>query len=322
MARSYEEVNYTLRPAKSIERKMLVETLRNLSDFDAVDSYRYVGFGSTYFSDFTLIHKALGISDMISVERDVDKEERFKFNRPYNCIRIEFGNSNDVLPDLHWDKKTILWLDYDSKLDSNILSDVRIACSSAISGSALIVTVNANPQRFEGVSARELAELRLQQLEKDVGANKVPGDVDGKNLKGWDEAIVHRRIINNEIAQTLSERNGGCAKGEEMQYKQLFDFHYADGPKMLTTGGLLYKQEHQDTVGKCGFSRLDFVRLSGDEPYLIEVPSLTYREIQYLDAQLPLSDHTELEAKAIPRKHLRQYARVYKYFPNFAEADL
>ena len=86
MPGTYEKINYSLRPAKSIERKMLGNAFRKLSDFGAVESYRYIGFGSTYFSDFILFHKALGIKHMISIERDRENEERFRFNCPFRCI--------------------------------------------------------------------------------------------------------------------------------------------------------------------------------------------------------------------------------------------
>ena len=46
MARSYQKVNYALRPAKNIERKMICEALRQLSGFCLVETYRYIGFGS------------------------------------------------------------------------------------------------------------------------------------------------------------------------------------------------------------------------------------------------------------------------------------
>ena len=322
MAGSYERINYALRPAKSIERKMLVEAFRKLSCLGRIESYRYVGFGSTYFSDFVLIHKTLDISNMISIERDEENEERFEFNRPFSCIEIEFGDSNDVLPELSWDARTILWLDYDSKLNSNMLTDVKYACTSAVSGSVLVVTVNAHPDRMTGVPINEVPERRLQQLTERVGADKIPSDVDGTDLRGWEEANVDRRIIENEILQTLSERNGGLDSGSKMKYKQLFNFHYADGSKMLTTGGLLYDEGHEDMVNGCGFDRLEFVRASSDTPYLIEVPSLTYREIQHLDSQLPVENHNNLKAQSIPQEDLEKYARVYRYFPTFAEADL
>jgi hypothetical protein len=54
MSSSYRKINYTLRPAKNIERKMLCEAFHKLHPFGKVQNYRYIGFGSTYFSDFIL----------------------------------------------------------------------------------------------------------------------------------------------------------------------------------------------------------------------------------------------------------------------------
>ena len=111
--REYERIDYNLRPAKSIERKMLCEAFRRLLSFSDLTEYRYVGFGSTFFSDFSLIHKSLGLTDLISIEKEEKDKRRFRFNRPYKCIKLCFGNANDVLPNLSWAKKIILWLDYD-----------------------------------------------------------------------------------------------------------------------------------------------------------------------------------------------------------------
>src|SRR5437879_5407175 len=108
MPPSYEKINYGLRPAKSVERKMLRDAFKKLSEFGTLESYRYVGFGSTYFSDFFLFHKSLGITNMTSIEKDVANRDRFLFNIPYNCIGIEFGESGNVLPSLPWNTRTIL----------------------------------------------------------------------------------------------------------------------------------------------------------------------------------------------------------------------
>ena len=61
MSGSYEKINYSLRPAKCIERKMLCETFRRLSIFGKVETYSYIGFRCTFFSDFALFHKSLNI---------------------------------------------------------------------------------------------------------------------------------------------------------------------------------------------------------------------------------------------------------------------
>jgi hypothetical protein len=68
MPGSYREIDYRVRPGKQAERLMMVEAFRHLR-FSAVGSYQYVGLGSVYFSDFKLVHRALGTTRMISIEK-------------------------------------------------------------------------------------------------------------------------------------------------------------------------------------------------------------------------------------------------------------
>jgi len=282
VAPSYERIHYGLRPAKNVQRKMLVEAFRRLSEFGAIDSYRYIGFGSTYFSDFSLFHKSLGIQNMISIERDVANQKRFEFNRPFNCIRIAFGESNEILPTLTWNAKTILWLDYDGTLESSVLTDIRFFCASGSPGSVIVVTVNAEPYELNE------AEPRLQQLHKTLGKERIPPDVKEDDLSDWGTARVFRRILNAEILEALSERNGGLADANRIEYKQLFDFRYRDSARMMTIGGLLFEQGQKPNMESCGFDQLDFTRSStkaNSRPFFIEVPKLTYREIRHLDRQ-------------------------------------
>ena len=133
---SYKKINYALRPAKNIERKMIVETLSRLRAFYTLESYRYVGLGSPYFSDFSLVHRSLGLQDMTCIEQEAGDVGRFKFNRPFDCIELEFGKSAMILPTLKWqDRPTMIWLDYDDPLDTSMLSDIDVVCSSLTPGS-------------------------------------------------------------------------------------------------------------------------------------------------------------------------------------------
>jgi hypothetical protein len=84
---SYETINYDLRPAKSIERKMMAEALQALTLFAPMKEYSYRGFGSPYFTDFSLVHRVLGIRNMESIEKDEYNKGRFVFNRPLGCSR-------------------------------------------------------------------------------------------------------------------------------------------------------------------------------------------------------------------------------------------
>jgi hypothetical protein len=192
---SYEAINYGLRPAKNIERKMLSEAFRRLTPFGKIESFRYVGFGSTYFSDFILFHKTLGIINMISIEHDVEAKPRFEFNKPFSCITIEFGDSNDVLTKIPWDVRTIVWLDFDGRLTKSVLTDVRFFFSSAPTGSLGIFSVNANPDELDE------NEPRLDKLKK-ILEDKVPPSVKEDDLADWGTASVYRHIIQTKLSNS------------------------------------------------------------------------------------------------------------------------
>jgi len=103
-----------------------------------------------------------------------------------------------------------------------------------------------------------------------------------------------------------------------MEFKQIFYFVYADSTPMMTIGGLFTKKGQQKLFSRCDFQSLDFCRF-GDDPYEIYAPNLTYREQRYLDKQLPAE---RLELTGVPQQDLDAYARLYRYFPHFVEAEL
>lgn len=312
---SYELINYSLRPAKHIERKMMLEVIRTLSVFGSLTAYRYIGFGSIYFSDFYLFHKQLGINEMISVEKEQGDEGRFNFNRPFSCIQIQFGYSTDILPSLSWDTRTIIWLDYDGTLNKDVIADIRFASSNLAMGSMLIITVNAEPEKDTN------AERGVDLLRDRVGENNLPVGIENRDLRKWGTAAAYRRIITNQIHEALSDKNGVRRKGNKVLYQQLFHFNYADGMKMLTVGGILYDEGQRSLFPLAHIEEtFPFVK-TGEEPYLIRVPNLTYREIRHLDKLLP-GDKSSLEKEAnIPQQDVEYYAKTYRYFPTFAETD-
>ena len=324
MPSSSVKINYILRPAKSIERKMLVEAFQRLEPFGAVSAYRYIGFGSFYFSDFMLFHKRLGVTNMLSIERDVDNLERFNFNKPFNCIGIRFGESNDILPQLDWDIKSIIWLDYDNKLNQNVLTDISFICTNIIPGSMFLVSVNVHPEFPENQpdDPRELNEYRYNKLVERVGELNVPIDIAGKDLAGWNLSDICKQIIRNKIDEAISNRNGPKLEENKINFKQLFHILYQDGARMLTFGGIFIDNSQDAIFSSCDFLRLPFVCPADDKPYIIEVPNLTFKEIRHLNSQLPLKDGETLIGDAIPDIDLTRYKEIYRYFPAFAETEI
>lgn len=317
---SMGKFNYALRPAKNIERKMLCETFASLSCVSPIPKYRYIGFGSFEFVDFRLFHQRLGIYDMISIEREKNrkKQERVQCNLPYSCIQMEWGISNEILPTLDWNKRTIIWLDYDSVLNSEKLEDIRLVSGSLKSGSLLVVTVDSMPKNFENTTD-DIHKTRYIELEKFVGKKKIPIHVKGKDLANWGLAEVSREIINNEIVQSLADRNSPLSTSSKISYKQLFNFHYDDGTKMLTVGGLFLNPTDQKKVDGDIFKHLDFIR-ADKSFYSIETPVLTLRELRLLDKCLPKSV-IDSRINWIPKEERLKYKKIYRYFPNYTEVE-
>jgi hypothetical protein len=317
---TFESLNYGLRPAKNVERKMLCEAMARLSRIASLRSYRYVGFGATGFHDFVLIHQRLGIRDMTSIEGYLDARDRVEFNRPYSCIKMRWGLSYDLLPAFKWTRRAIVWLDYDKPLDARMLGDITVAISSMRSGSLLVVTVTADPGPVDNV--QNVAHTRLERLRSRVGRANIRADVTGADLSKWGLAKVSRDVIHDRIEKTLSDRNGPAEPDERINYEQLFHFHYADGAKMLTVGGLLTNGRDGKKLNSKHFGDLDFIRTTSSvDPYLIDSPVLTLREIRYLDERLPRLAKSANYPKWLPESDRRKYAKIYRYFPNFSEVE-
>lgn len=313
MSASYKEINYSLRPAKHIERKMLAEAFQRLSVFGKLSSYKYIGFGSLYFTDFILFHRLIGIKDMLSIEKDSCNKERFEFNRPFKCVKLDFRHSNTVLSEIAWSKKTIIWLDYDGKLNKECLSDIAECFAKAPSGSAFTISVNAEFDK----SSRDA----FSQFEEALGKENIPIGVGIKDMKGDGAAKVLRQIIINQIEKTLKSRNGVLPQQQRLKFEQLFNFQYADGAKMLSVGGILYKNSKAAVVKTNPWGDLEFIRRSG-EPYVIKAPCLTLKEIRYMESRLPIGTEKRKKIAFMPKEMHEIYSKIYRYYPMYAAAEL
>jgi hypothetical protein len=321
---SFRAFDYRVRLNKSAERRMLNEAFRRLAFLHPVENYRYIGFGSTTFSDFILFHKTLNIKDMISIEKREDYKERFEFNKPYSCIKMKYGDSNDILPELAWDKPTIVWLDYDGPLTEAVISDVAFISTKAISGSVVIVTVNANQYRQpRDKNYEEVEKALLEKFKKQIGYETLPPDIKATDLQGDVKmAKTCQRIILDTINKNLRDRNGLLKSEENMLFRSLFNMIYSDNAQMLTVGGIVYSASHADIIKQCEFEKLEFVSKDDQELYDIKVPVITPRERHYLNQRLPHGTKEDAMKIGLTKDEISDFARLYRYAPTYAEVEL
>lgn len=305
------KVNYSLRPAKATVRRMVVDALARLGPLNPVNEYRYVGMGSTYFRDFQIIHRRLGISDMTTIEGEAQAEDRVRFNLPLACIEVVMKKTSDALPEIRLeDVPHIVWLDYESRVDEGVLSDVEEMVGRCAASSVLIVTVNAE---------------RLQEDQRDSWLNELGSNRPEPSYprRRSEYALLSYRVLREHFRAALESRNAARSKGQRVNFHQIFHMVYADGNQMLTIGGALVAEEDLSKWDECQIESLEFVR-SNEDPCKIKIPFLTRREAQYLLSAMP-DESGELKDVAskvgISDQEAKEFAAVYRYAPQFVEAE-
>ena len=306
-SQSYLKVPYDLRPAKQVERRMLVEAFQAFAAIGLpINNFQYTGFGSVYFFDFVVFHKLLGIDRMLSVEIDEKIRKRVKFNQPFRTVDIKIGDVTDEIPKLSPDRQHILWLDYDDNLTKDHLEDLWLAGANLSRGSIILVTVDAEPPVKDAGPRKWRDYFRTEAADYLGTRNSLADFAESKLIQ------VNREIIIRAIKSGMASR--------EIEYIPLFCFSYADGHEMLTVGGMLGAAYEKDLCRSGAIARLPYLRLNeGDDPKRIVIPRLTRKERIYLDKAMPCPEGWTPKHFELPPDYVEAYRDTYRFFPNYAE---
>ncbi len=307
MSDSGRAINYSSRPAKGVERKLICELVNKFPKSLNINKYRYIGFGSFYFADFILFHNQLNIDKMISIEHS-EQEERYNFNKPYKCIDILFCDAQDALSrylDFPADAPDFMWLDYDYELNRDIVSDLITASQKLVKGSFLFVSFNGSLKVDLGKRVEYLKEIFGDYIpsiqEKDIDKDTISQIF----YQGIDNAI-QKNITNRQLVDRISA-------------KSIFFIKYRDGAPMLTIG--YYFGDEDTTIEMDEIADLPGVTVSGT-PINLKIPCFTKSEIRELNKLLPGSSAEEIKETLsyLELEDIRKYIGLYKYYPNYIDA--
>lgn len=320
---SSNSVNYTMRPNKTVERKLIFELLITLDPIFNFSGYRYIGLSALWFVDFVMAHKLLSISDMISIEKDEILASRARFNRPFGCIAVECGESDVVLPELPLEENPLLvWLDYDTSLDGPVLQDLSVVCRRAQSGSVLIATVNAHrrslPAKDENDEPYENLAAQLRALAGDLVPAELPREA--TKAKGYPKFVAS--LLFDHMRRSIR------TAGREKEYLlPLINIGYSDNAPMVTVGGAIVDERraieatnHLEGKGLEGF-------LDEAKHISIGVPPLTFKEKACLDQLMPSVEvPTEKDVEKLGFKlkpsQIMAYHQYYRHYPTFSEIEI
>ncbi|WP_421866059.1 O-methyltransferase [Parvibaculum sp.] len=313
---SFDVVNYSLRPNKSIQRAIVFDGLRKLGEVIELKNARYIGFGSIWFTDFQKAHKELHLEEMISIEGDEVGFSRAQFNKPYRTVRIEKGLSGDVLPVLLSEEDLvgapwIAWLDYDGGLDESVADDLQLLVERAPPNSVVLTTFNGSGQRKYGKPKDR------PKLLKSVLGDVVPDDLKAEDC---DDKHLPETLAVNVLAYMQSV---GVAVARPGGFVPAFRLTYRDGASMTTVGGVLPQRGAVPAVRDIVSSP----EWQGFVEQPITAPLLTVREAAALQAKLP--GGRKLTRRVVQSlgfdlddAQIQAFERYYRYYPSYAQVML
>lgn len=303
-------LNYEIRPCKFAERRMLLSSFARIIGVFK-QRYQYIGFGGLSFTDFKLFHKELHINDMYSIEGGYCTH-KLEFNKPYSCISILHGHSSDMLSSIDLTKPSIIWLDYDDVLSLDVFTDLELVLHSIPRGSIYIMSCNRQ-LRKDRTSPYSKEELR------DIYGSLVPFDIQDDCCTDINSSSTIKKMIEADCNNILKNRN---KLGENLMYKSLYNIKYSEyrGARMFTCGGVILNKEDLDL----DLNLEDLEYISTELPYEIDIPNLTYRETNYLNQVLGISEKEQelVDKEIILYEDIEKYKKIYKFIPNFYDVRL
>ena len=310
---SAKRVSYDLRPSKQCERKIMLDLFNTAraSGFP-IPSYRYVGMGANRFYDFILIHKYLGINNMVSLEHDQRMFLRAKFNCPYKFIEILNTTVHNFISNDNFEGTSIYWMDYDSKINRAITQDITSLATNVKPGDFIFLTVcGAPPESLE----RESTSKRLSEFNEifpDLANSLTREDMEDANFPRAVSKILHTAFTNSFITR----RDG--------VFHLFFQVEYADGSEMVTYGGVFTTSPRYKSFENLSKVKVPFLILKLPENYRIEKFNLTEKERNLFDLATTskcsdAKEILELKDLGFSEEELLSYKELLRYHPRYVE---
>ena len=312
---SFNVINYSVRPSKSIQRQIVFDGLSKLEPALDLRNAAYIGFGSIWFTDFVLAHKKIDIKRMISIEGDYVGYRRAQFNKPYSIISVKHGHSNSIIPDLFDDeelcaKPWVVWLDFDYELNPSVVDDMRELAKSAPVNSVLVFTINAVPTKYGKTRDRPT------YLKGTLGS-VVPDNLTVRQCREPYLQLTLAELSTKFMTSVTAKisRSG--------RFVPAFRLPYKDGAPMITFGGIILGEEKADQVQEI----VNGGNWAGMTDEQIVAPHLTVKEAIQMQSLLPTDN-------AITRDQIRKlgfdltdseiavFQKYYKHYPSFAQVVL
>jgi hypothetical protein len=255
-----------------------------------------------------MLHKALGLENMTSIEGYKKIVKRCKFNLPFDCVKIFPGLSSEYIPSIDKDVRMLAWFDYDFELNRVVCDDIVGLLSSLRPWSIVIITVDLEkPRDMVGETTTDYFEHFWTELPTFVVGGLRPSDF---NMTKRTATI--QRMIDCAIQQGVRGRT-------DLSFEYMIQIAYADGHKMLTIGGMIADGSARQMLSGSSLTELWYIQRDPiSKP--IEIPRLihTRKEMLLLEQCLPGGTDIPKEI-GLAKRDVEVLRRFYRYWPSYFE---
>lgn len=307
---SFDVVNYSIRPNKSIQRSIIFECLQELSPILGLAKASYIGLGSIWFTDFQLAHKLLRIRNLVSIEKEKVGAKRAEFNKPFKTVSVKEGLSYDILPELlevESNSPVVVWLDYDGRLDEENVQDLTLLAEGVPKNSVILFTFNAVPHKYGKPKNRK-------NVLEDLFGERIADEIQNDRVDDEDFIPILRSLTMKYLQSVVVN------SGRVEIFLPAFSIEYRDGMEMLTIGGVLAETKNRKPVEKL-ISKKGWM---GIQDTTIALPPLTHKEVLAMQSALPRrASFTRKNVNSLgfdlEDAQIQAFELYYKYYPSFAE---
>lgn len=333
-------IPYHLRPHKAVDRRLFIDLLQRCERWRALTRDVYISMGAYPLEDHKLVHRALGISRLITFDGDENVVKRQDFNKPVNSCHCIKGKSGEVIQKLDTilddagcsdADGIIFWLDYvEPKKLGEQIREFSALLDKLTVGDIVRVTVNAHlPALGEGrndvgnqIETAELQQIRFNKLHQRIGeflpSTAKPADMTVERLP-----LLIAQAFGRAAGQALPI-TGGVA------FAPLSIVRYSDGQQMLSMTGMICERDKKVKVReKLDLESWPFSSADWATVHSLLVPDLTLRERLFLERAIANADHKELADKLgfhfgediNVSTFLQNYRDFYRFYPTLLTAE-
>ena len=339
---SADSIPYHLRSHKTVDRRLFVDFLSRFERWKEVSDYIYASMGAYALEDHKLAHRVLGLTKLISFDKDQTIVARQNFNRPVSSCKCLVKTSGqfvadieNVISDCGFQNYSgiIVWLDYTNpKKIGEQIREFQSLLDKLAPGDVVRVTVNAHP---------------LHSLDEDKNPDTEKEQKDAKNKRLLDRL---KNLISDylppdtavddmaydRLPLRLSQSFASAAlkafpPSGNVKFCPLSIVRYADSTQMLSITGAIVEKSNEVKM-KSALSMHNWALYSKDwtDIHQLVVPALTLRERLFLEREVGTKTESELledlnffsGSSVNLSAFIHSYKKYYRFYPTLLSADI